>query len=315
MRCSRNRLRWHIARLLPYIAFAMQIYRVCVCNRLKTVCIPSKVTKMDGVFDSCLNLEKIEVASDSATFASVDGILFDKTTHTLLLYPPVKNDRTYTVPDGTEAIAKNAFYSAKFAEIVLPDSVRSIGDNAFLFCENLTEVRLPEGVEKLGRYAFQYCTRLQKIILPDSLRQVGTSPYLQCEKLSEIVLSEAHPAFTLVCGCLVQREDMLLIACPMALQENTLAFPAGIRAIGTNAFKKCKDIEEITFEDGLEEICSAAFNGCSALKRIVLPASLSKIDKSAFPPDTLKNTVFVVTSGSYAETFCTSAGLKIEYAG
>lgn len=301
--------------VLPESVEELGVSAFSACNRLKTICIPSKVTSMDGVIDSCLHLESIEVAENNPALESIDGVLFDRSAHALLLYPPVKKDGVYTVPEGTEAIGRNAFYSAKFTEINLPGSVRSIGQNAFLFCENIKEIVLPEGVEELSGYAFQYCTRLERIVLPDSLKTVGTNPFLQCKKLTEIVISADHPAFTLLCGCLVHREDMHLIACPAGLQAKTLEFPAGIRTIGTNAFRKCAGVEEIVFGEGLETIRDAAFDGCDGLKRIVLPASLTAIDGTAFQPDKLKNTVFVVAPGSAAESFCAANGLNIQYAG
>ena len=257
-------------------------------------------------------MESVVVAAENAIFESIDGVLFDKTTHTLLLYPPVKKETAYTIPEGTESIAASAFYSSKLSEIVIPGSMKVIGGNAFLFCENLKEIVLPEGVEELSSYAFQYCTKLERIVLPDSLVSVGSSIFLHCEKLTEIVLSENHPALTLICGCLIERETMRLIACPMGIRETTLEFPDGIRIVERNAFKKCKNLEEIVFGEGLVSIRDSAFDGCTGLKRIVLPASVAEIDKSAFDPNKLKNTVFVVTPGSYAEEFCTANGLKIE---
>ena len=285
------------------------------CDSLKTFNIPSKVTKMDGVISSCDHLESISVAEENEVLASVDGVLFDKTTHTLIKYPAVKRGSSYTVPEGTEVIGTLAFESAGLTEIIFPDSVRSIGSNAFRFCYKLKAVLLPEGIEEIGSFAFQYCSSMEKAVLPASLTKVDSNPFLNCEKLREIVVSEDNPAFMLINGCLVQKEEMILLACPGTTEENMLEFPSGIRMVGADAFENCKGLEEIIFGEGLEVIDVYAFHGCSGLKRIVLPASVIEINRAAFDLEKIKDVVFVVTPGSYAENFCSSYELKIEYAG
>ena len=284
------------------------------CGSLKTIYIPSKVEKLIGAINSCDSLESIAISEKNESLVSVDGVLFEKATNTLLLYPVAKKDKTYTIPEGTEVLAKVAFDSAKFTEIVIPESVRIIGSNAFRFCDRLKTIEIPEGVEQIDSFAFQYCTALTTISLPATLKTVDTNPFLSCEKLAEIVIAEDHPVFTLVNGCLVQREDMTLISYPMGLKEKTLEFPPEIRKIGTEAFCRCKGIQEVAFAEGLVEIGESAFHGCTGLKRVVLPASLVEIDQMAFDLDKLQNTVFVVVRGSFAEEFCTENGLHFVYA-
>ena len=88
--------------------------------------------------------------------------------------------------------------------------------------------------------------------------------------------------------------------------------------IGRFAFETCKQLTEITLPEGVESIGADAFIECTNLKRIVLPASLTKIDKTAFmqthTSQDLIDATYVVVEGSYAENFCQSYKLKIEYA-
>ena len=78
-------------------------------RKLKTFNIPSKITKMDDVISSCDHLEAIDVAAANEVYQSIDGVLFDKTTHTLIKYPPMKRGSSFTIPAGTEVIASYAF--------------------------------------------------------------------------------------------------------------------------------------------------------------------------------------------------------------
>lgn len=285
------------------------------CDKLKTFNVPSKITKMDDVISACDHLEAIEVSPENEVYESIDGVLFDKTTHTLIKYPAVKRGSSYTVPEGTEAIAAMAFDAAGLNEIVLPESLRVIGSNAFRFCKNLRTLALPEGIEAIDSFAFQYCTSMERFVLPLSLRTLGANPFLHCEKLKEIVAPEDHPVLALVNGCLVLKEEMTIVTCPETLKEQKLEFPDGIRAVGDDAFEYCKGIQEIVFGEGLETIGTYAFHGCDNLKRLTLPATVTEINRSAFDLSKVRdNAIFVVIPGSYAENFCTAYELKVETA-
>ena len=121
---------------------------------LTTVTIPGGVTTIGTfVFDQCNELKRIEVAAESTTFTSVDGVLFsaDKST---LVYCPNGRSGTYAVPDG----------------------VTTIGATAFAHCALLEGVSLPAGVTRIEASAFQDCNHLKAFTLPQGVEEIGDLP-------------------------------------------------------------------------------------------------------------------------------------------
>lgn len=78
------------------------------------------------------------VSENHPTLQMIDGVLFDKTSHTLLFCFDKKPGQHYVLPEGTERIAAHAFHGCEFTGITLPDSLREIGEYAFLHCHQLT---------------------------------------------------------------------------------------------------------------------------------------------------------------------------------
>lgn len=86
------------------------------------------------------------------------------------------------------AIAEEAFLeNAVMESVTIPDTVRSIGDYAFDYCENLTSVILNEGLQTIGAGAFEGCP-LTKIVLPKSLVLIDEYGFYDCTELTEIIL-------------------------------------------------------------------------------------------------------------------------------
>ena len=101
---------------------------------IESIFIPASVTRIgEYAFYRCDGLQNITVAPDNPCFSSVDGVLFDKSRKTLILYPLARQDTDYRIPDSVEIIADNAFAFSEggcleLQKVIIPDSVKSIGD-------------------------------------------------------------------------------------------------------------------------------------------------------------------------------------------
>ena len=112
------------------------------CTSLTSITIPDSVASIGNyAFYGCTSMTKIEVGVENVNYANVSGVLFNKDKTLLHAYPAGKAGANY----------------------VIPDSVTSIGNYAFAFCESLTSITIPDSVTSIGDYAFRDCNSLTSV--------------------------------------------------------------------------------------------------------------------------------------------------------
>ncbi len=123
------------------------------CIKLPSITIPASVTSIRGsVFNECRGLTAIAVDQANEVYASSNGVLFNKTTTTLITCPEGKTG-AYTIPGSVTSIADGAFQACdSLTSVVIPGSITSIGYYAFLHCTGLTSVLFKGTPPSLGGY-------------------------------------------------------------------------------------------------------------------------------------------------------------------
>ena len=76
---------------------------------------------------------------------------------------------------------------------MIPDSVTSIGNNAFNYCYNLASITIPDGVTSIDSNVFGYCYSLTSITIPDSVTNIGGYAFSSCYGLGEIHFLSTTP--------------------------------------------------------------------------------------------------------------------------
>lgn len=82
-------------------------------------------------------------------------------------------------------------YNGIGGNVVIPDEVIKIGNNAFKYCKRLTNIVIPDSVTEIGRSAFSYCTSLTNVVIPDSVTEIGDSVFYDCTSLTSITIPES----------------------------------------------------------------------------------------------------------------------------
>ena len=134
---------------------------------------------------------------------------------------------------NAEAIKPRAFYSDQTLTNITMPKVKSIGDYAFAYCENLALTSLPNGVTTIGEEAFYSCARLALTSLPESLTSIGNECFRSCVSMALTSLPES---ITII------EESAFAYCSKLALTS----LPSGL-TIGNSAFNSCKSLTSITF--------------------------------------------------------------------
>ena len=94
------------------------------------------------------------------------------------------------LPAGTlgTAIADFAFEGTDLTSVTIPDTVTSIGWEAFRYCRSLKSVTIPDSVTEFGWEAFKGCSSLKSVTLPDSVKTISAEMFMDCGSLESVTI-------------------------------------------------------------------------------------------------------------------------------
>lgn len=173
---------------------------------------------------------KYKTNSDGVT-CIIDGL--GTCSDTIVVIPSEIDGYTVTAINGS------AFSSSEITEAVIPNTVTSIGSNAFKECSKLANVVLGNNVNTIGDYAFYGCGSLTTLSIPDSVTVIEPHAFQGCTGLTEVVIGN------------------------------------GVTTIGECAFYACSGLVDVTIGIGVKTIDEWAFYSCDNLQTVNYPGDES----------------------------------------
>lgn len=188
------------------------------------------VSAVTAAIDSNITAENIK---NGVTILGVEGSMvsgteFSATPSEFTLMSNISN-LNVVIPNGVTTIGNNAFYRCVgLKSVEIPSSVTIIGLDAFQFCTGLTDVVISNGVTTIGNSAFDTCTELTSVEIPSSVTSIGTAAFYKCVRLTSVEI------------------------------------PGSVNSIGSNAFADCTNLTTITVHKAEGSITGAPWGAPNA---------------------------------------------------
>lgn len=182
------------------------------------------------------------------------------------------------------SIDHNAFEKCKsLEEVILPQSIKRIGDHAFDLCSNLKSLVLPETIEIIGDHSFCECENLESINIPQKVSYIGIGAFYGCYKLTDVKVEEGNVRYENRGGVLFDNVDKTLVRYIQTKQlEKVFTTPEGVVHIGNYAFDGCRGLVSVIVSEGCTDLGERSFTKCNDLIKIALPSSINNLDYNAF---------------------------------
>ena len=161
------------------------------CDSLTSINIPNSVTTIGNWgFGACKSLTSITIPNSVVTiignpFKGWHGNLYNESK--AFIY----EDHVLFNKNKTTLIA----YRAKETNYTIPNSVTTIGEEAFGGCKSLVNINIPNSVTTIGRGAFKYCNSLTNINIPNSVTAIEDGAFCRCKNLPSHIKSDIRQRF------------------------------------------------------------------------------------------------------------------------
>ncbi len=152
------------------------------------ITLPSTLVDLsESTFAGAEKLKSIYVSSGNKVYSSIGGVLFKDKGKTLVCYPGA-HGATYTIPSSVTKIASSAFSGSNITRIVIPNTVKSVGESAFDYCESLTSITFSKNQKVIEYGMCYYCTKLTSVTIPEGITSIDNSAFFCCDSLKKVTL-------------------------------------------------------------------------------------------------------------------------------
>ena len=200
------------------------------CSGLTSVTIPNSVTSIgDCAFEDCDGLSSVHI-SDIAAWCNIDFVSHfysNPLYYAEHLYLNGEEVKDLVIPNSVTSIGYRAFgYFSGLSSVTIPNSVTSIEYCAFEGCSGLTSVTIGNSVTSIGYWAFRGCSGLTSVTIPNSVTSIGGEAFYGCSGLTSVAIGNS------------------------------------VTSIGNQTFYGCSGLTSVTIPNSVTSIGDAAFEDC-----------------------------------------------------
>ena len=271
---------------IPNSVMTIGSYAFTGCRGLKTVTIGNSVMTIGSrAFTSCTGLTEVIWNARNAKYYAVsffdspfsncnrltDFVFGEEVEHIpALLCCELASLKNLVIGNSVTTIGKFAFTSCTgLQKVTIGNSVTAIGGGAFEGCSGLTTVTIGNSVTTIGGRAFTSCSGLTEVTIPNSVTTIGDSAFEGCTGLKTVTIGNSVTTIG----------ERAFYSCT-SLTE--VSIPNSVTNIGSSAFEDCTELTEIAIPNAVTTIEGYAFTRCTGLKTVTIGNSVTTIKSFTF---------------------------------
>ncbi len=187
-------------------------------------------------FFGCKKLKEITIDDHNKSFASVDGVMYDKDLKEIIRYPNALKNDSFKIPDSVIKMGQYAFYDCVGVRILYTNNVEKIPTNAF------------------------WKSGLNIIVIADKVRKIEPECFVLCNDLERIDVSSDNDNYSSLKGVLMNKNKTTVIKCPENFKLKKYTIPASVKIIKENSFVQMKKTKKIVVPKTVTKIERMSFD-------------------------------------------------------